>query len=96
MYCKYPRLWKVKRKAYSDKVKKNLTFERFVSIEEVQPESQQLLNTLTPADFNECFQKQQNRWYCCIQAKGNNFEDGGNVFMLLRANSRKFWEAPRI
>jgi transposase len=26
---------------------------RFVSIEEIQSESQQVLNTLTPADFNE-------------------------------------------
>jgi hypothetical protein len=34
---------------------------RFLSIEEIQTESQQVLNTLTPADFNECFQKWQNR-----------------------------------
>ena len=29
----------------------------FVSIEEVQAELQQVLNTLMPADFSECFQK---------------------------------------
>jgi len=30
-------------------------------LEEIQAESQQVLNTLTPADFNECFQKWENR-----------------------------------
>jgi len=30
---------------------------RFVSILEIQAQSQQVLNTLTPADFNHCFQK---------------------------------------
>jgi len=51
----------------------------FASIEEVQAESQQILNTLTPADFNECLQKWQNRWDHCIQAQGDYFEgDGGN------------------
>jgi hypothetical protein len=55
---------------------------RFASIEEVQAESQQILNTLTPvtpADFSECFQKWLNRWDRCIQAEGDYFEgDGGN------------------
>ena len=51
----------------------------FVSIEDIQAESQQVLSTLTPADFNECFQKRQNRWNCCMQAQGDYFEgDGGN------------------
>ena len=39
------------------KMKLWLKGRRFVSIEEVQAESQQVLNTLTPADFTECFQK---------------------------------------
>jgi transposase len=39
------------------KMKLPLKGGRFASIEEVQTESQQILNTLTPADFNECFQK---------------------------------------
>ena len=51
----------------------------FVSFEEVQAESQQVLNTLMPADFNECFQKWQNHWDRCIQAQGDYFEgDDGN------------------
>jgi len=56
------------------KMKLRLKGRRFVSIEEIQAKSQQVLNTLNPADFNECFQKWQNRWERCIQAQG----DGGN------------------
>ena len=37
------------------KMKLQLKGQRFVSIEEVQAESQQVLNMLTVADFNECF-----------------------------------------
>jgi len=49
------------------------------SIEEIQAESQQVLNMLTPADFNESFQKWQNCWDHCVQAQGDYFEgDGGN------------------
>jgi hypothetical protein len=61
------------------KIKIRLKGQRFVSIEEIQAESQQVLNTLTPADFNECFQKGQNCLDRCIQAQGDYFEDdGGN------------------
>jgi len=41
------------------KMKLWLKGQRFISIEEIQAESQQVLNTLTLADFNECFQKLQ-------------------------------------
>jgi hypothetical protein len=61
------------------KIKLRLKEWRFVSFEEVQAELQQILNTLTPADFNECFQMWQNRWDGCIQAQCDNFEgDDGN------------------
>ena len=51
----------------------------FTSIEEVQAESQRILNTLKLTDFSECFQKWQNRLDRCIQAQGDYFEgDGGN------------------
>jgi hypothetical protein len=61
------------------KMKLNFKGWRFVSIEEIQAESQQVLNTLTPEDFSECFQKWQNRRDRCIQAQGDYFEnDGGN------------------
>jgi len=50
---------------------------RFVSIEEIQAESQQVINTLMPADFSECFQKWPNRWDHCIQVQGDCFEGDG-------------------
>ena len=60
-------------------MKLRLKGQRFTSIEEIQAKSQPVLNTLTPADFSECFQKWQNRWDRCIQAQGYYFEgDGGN------------------
>jgi len=58
------------------KMKLRFKVRRFVSIEKIQAELQQVLNTLTPADFNKCFQKWQNRWNRCIQAQG----DGGPNF----------------
>jgi hypothetical protein len=79
-------------------IKLRLNGQRFVLSEEIQAKSQQVLNMLMPADFNECFQKWQNHYNHCIQAHGDYFEgDGGNhdkVFMLLQANSWKFWIAP--
>jgi len=60
-------------------MKLQLKGRRFASNEEVQAESQQIVNTLTLADFNESFQKWQNCWDLCIQAQGDYFEgDGGN------------------
>jgi len=56
------------------KMKFRLKGWRFLSIAEIQAESEQVLNTLMPADFNECFQKWQNRWDRCIQAQGDYFE----------------------
>ena len=39
------------------KMKLRLKGRCFISIEQIQAESQQVLNMLMPADFNECFQK---------------------------------------
>jgi hypothetical protein len=59
-------------------MKLRLKGQRFTSTEEIQAKSQQVLNMLMSADFNECFQKWLNRWNC-IQAQGDYFEgDGGN------------------
>ena len=61
------------------KMKLQLKWRRFASIEEVQAESQQILNTLKQADFSEYFEKWQNRWDRCIQAQGDYFEgESGN------------------
>jgi hypothetical protein len=43
------------------KMKHRLKEQRFVSIEKIQAELQQVLNTLMPADFIDCFQKWQSR-----------------------------------
>jgi len=59
-------------------MKLQLKGRRFVSIGEIQAESQQVLNTLIPADFNKCFQKWQNRWDRSMQAQGDYFEGHGN------------------
>jgi len=60
-------------------MKLRLKGRRFASIEEIQAESQQILNALKQADFSECFQKWQNRWDRCIQAQGDYFEgESGN------------------
>jgi histone-lysine N-methyltransferase SETMAR len=56
------------------KMKLRLKGRHFVSIEDIQAELQQILNTLMPADFSECFLKWQNRWNRCIQAQGDYFE----------------------
>jgi hypothetical protein len=56
------------------KMNLQLKWRHFVSVEEIQAELQQVLNTLTPADFNECFQKWQNCWDHCKQTQS----DGGN------------------
>jgi len=55
------------------KMKLRLKGLRFISIEEIQAELQQVLNMLTPAYF-EYFQKWQNCWDHCIQAQGDYFE----------------------
>jgi hypothetical protein len=43
------------------KMKPRLKGRHFISIEEIQAESQQVLSTLMPEDFNERFQKWQKR-----------------------------------
>jgi hypothetical protein len=51
---------------------------RFDTIEEIQTESQRVLDTLTEKNFQEAFQKRRRRWDRCLHAEGNYFEgDGG-------------------
>jgi hypothetical protein len=76
-------------------MKLRLQEQRFISIEEIQAKSQTVPNTLTPADFNECFQKWQNYWNRCILAQGDYFEgDGGKLILTLSINviTSKFLE----
>jgi hypothetical protein len=51
---------------------------RFDTIEEIQAESQRVLDTLTENNFQEAFQKWRRRCDRCAHAGGNYFEgDGG-------------------
>jgi transposase len=60
------------------KMKLKLKGRRFDSVEEIQTESQDVLNTLTRNDFQQCFRSWKSRWNRCINAEGDCFEgDGG-------------------
>ena len=47
------------------KLKMNLKGRRFQTLEEIQAESQAVLNTLLENDFQECFKNWQRRWGRC-------------------------------
>jgi hypothetical protein len=55
------------------KMKLKLKGRRFDTIEEIQTESQKMLDTLTENDFKEAFQKWRRRWNRCLHAGGNYF-----------------------
>jgi len=60
------------------KLKLKLKGRRFDTIEEIQAESQRVLDTLTEKDFQEAYQKWRRRWDRCLHAEGNYFKgDGG-------------------
>jgi transposase len=54
------------------KMKLKLKGRLFVTIEEIQAESQRVLDTLTEKDFQEAFQKWRRRWDRCLHAGGTN------------------------
>jgi hypothetical protein len=56
------------------KMKLKLKGRRFGIIEQIQTESQRVLDTLTEKDFQETFQKWRRRWDRCLHAGGNYFE----------------------
>jgi hypothetical protein len=59
-------------------MKLKLKGRRFDNNEEIQVESQRMLDTLTEKDLQEAFQKWKRRWDQCLHAGGNYFEgDGG-------------------
>jgi hypothetical protein len=59
------------------KMKLKLKGCRFDTIEEIQFESQRVLDTLTK-DSQEAFQKWKRRWDRCLNARGNYFEGDGS------------------
>jgi hypothetical protein len=59
-------------------MKLKLKGRRFDTIEEIQAESQRVLDTLIEQDFQEAFQKWRRQCDWCLHAGGNYFEgDGG-------------------
>jgi hypothetical protein len=55
------------------KMKLKLKGLRFDTIEEIQAESQRVINTRTEKDLQEAFQKWKGRWDRCLHAGGNYF-----------------------
>jgi len=55
------------------KLKMTLKGQRFQT-EEIQAESQAILNTLQENDFQECFKNWQHRWNHCQASEGDYFE----------------------
>ena len=53
---------------------KMLNGRRFQTLEEIQVESQAVLNTLRENDFQECFRNWQRRWDRCQASEGDYFE----------------------
>ncbi|PNF43638.1 hypothetical protein B7P43_G00695, partial [Cryptotermes secundus] len=53
------------------KMKVKLKGRRFDKVEEIQAETQTVLNTLTKKDFQDAFQKWQKRWDRCTRSEGD-------------------------
>jgi hypothetical protein len=64
------------------KMKLKLKGRRFDTIEEMQAESQRVLDTLTDKDFQKAFQKWRRRWDLCLHAEEIYFEGDGRRYIL--------------
>jgi hypothetical protein len=58
-------------------MKLKLKGRRFDAIQEIQTETQRVLDILTGKDFQEAFQKLRRRWDWCLHAGRNYFEGNG-------------------
>lgn len=56
------------------KMKMRLKGRRFETVEEIQQESQMVLDSLEEEDFQGAFQAWQKRWERCIESRGDYFE----------------------
>jgi len=61
------------------KLKLRMKGRRFDTVEEIQEESQRVLDIIPKRDFQGCFQAWRKRWDRCIRAKGEYFEGGGGI-----------------
>jgi hypothetical protein len=64
------------------KMKLKLKGRRFDTAEEIEAESERVLDCLTEKDFQDAFQKWRRRWDRCLCAGGNYFEDDGGRYPL--------------
>jgi hypothetical protein len=53
------------------KKKIKLKGQRFDTAEDIRAETQTVLNTLTKRDFQDAFQKWQERWDRCVRSQGD-------------------------
>ena len=60
------------------KMKLKLKGHRFDTAEEIQAESQRVLDTVIEKGFQEAFQKWRRQWDQCLHAGGNYFEGDGS------------------
>jgi histone-lysine N-methyltransferase SETMAR len=61
------------------KIKLQLKRRNFDTTEEIHAELQEIINTLTFENFQECTKSWETHWDYCIHAQGNYFKgDGGN------------------
>jgi len=60
------------------KMKLKLKGCRFHTIEEIQAESQRVLDALIEKDFQEAFQKWRRWWDQCLHVRGNYFKGDGS------------------
>jgi hypothetical protein len=63
-------------------MKLKLKERRFDTSEEIQAESQRVLDTVTEKDFQEAFEKWRRRWDWCLHAGGNYFDGDGGRYAL--------------
>jgi hypothetical protein len=63
-------------------MKLKLKGRRFDTIEEIQAESQRMLDTVTEKDFQEAFHKWRRRRNWCLNAGGNYLEGDGGRYAL--------------
>ena len=61
------------------KLKLRMKGRTFDTIEEIQEQSQRVLDKIPKRDFQGCFQAWQKRWNRCIRAKGEYFEGDGGI-----------------
>lgn len=60
------------------KLKSRMKGRRFDTVEEIQAEAQEVLNALTPGDFQRGMESWKQRWDRCVHAQGSYFEGDGD------------------